>query len=306
MNEQDYIEKWLNGTLTEAEKVAFENTKAYQSIIKIDNALQSFKAPELNTQETFYHLQQKMRSTKSVRTVTMPWLQTLMKIAAVLVLMVGAYVFFISYPSTTVATAASEKVSIYLPDSSAVTLNALSEISYKPKRWALRRAVSLKGEAFFKVAKGSRFDVETSAGNVTVLGTQFTVKNRPEYFEVVCYEGLVRVTWGEKRVELPPFKIFRVIKGSISPIENISETTASWLSNESAFESVPFAEVLKEFERQYNITITTKNIDLKQSFTGRFVHSDLLLAIRSISIPLNLRYEIDSSQKNVELSGETQ
>jgi ferric-dicitrate binding protein FerR (iron transport regulator) len=146
--------------------------------------------------------------------------------------------------------------------------------------------------------------VETSAGTVTVLGTQFKVKNRANYFEAVCYEGLVQVTSTGKTIKLSPAKMFRVINGAVASDENSTEKLPSWLSNESSFESVPFTEVLQEFERQYNVTITTKNVELNQLFTGRFVHSNLSLAIQSIAIPLNLTYEIDSSQKNVVLSRE--
>ena len=71
---------------------------------------------------------------------------------------------------------------------------------------------------------------------------------------------------------------------------------------ERAFESVPFLEVINEFERQYNVTITTKNVDGDQLFTGRFVHSNISLALKSISIPLDLTYVIDETKKTVVLS----
>ena len=47
-------------------------------------------------------------------------------------------------------------------------------------KWKNERSVNLDGEGFFKVAKGSKFDVETSAGTVSVVGTQFNVKNRKD------------------------------------------------------------------------------------------------------------------------------
>ena len=67
-------------------------------------------------------------------------------------------------------------------------------LKYASNKWDKKRRVRLEGEAFFKVAKGSTFTVDTKTGSVKVLGTQFNVKNRIGFFEVVCYEGLVGVT----------------------------------------------------------------------------------------------------------------
>jgi ferric-dicitrate binding protein FerR (iron transport regulator) len=304
MSEQEYIEKWLNNELSEEENSAFEKTNAYESVVKLSKALEAFKAPDFNTQEEFKQLLVKKNSLKSARIVPLPWLQPLMRVAAVLIVLIGVYFIFLSNPSTTITTLASEKSEFLLPDSSSVSLNASSSLLYHPKGWDQKRLVSLDGEAFFKVAKGSKFDVVTNTGTVTVLGTQFNVKSRTNYFEVVCYEGLVQVTSANKTIKLTPTKMFRIVNGIITQDENLSEKLPGWLANESSFESVPFSEVLQEFERQYNLHITTKNVDLNLLFTGRFVHSNLSLAIQSVAIPLNLTYEIDSSQKNVVLSRE--
>jgi ferric-dicitrate binding protein FerR (iron transport regulator) len=198
----------------------------------------------------------------------------------------------------------AEKTDLFLPDSSKVTLNAFSEASFQAYTWKRKRQVKLAGEAFFKVKKGSKFDVVTEAGTVTVLGTQFNVKVRKDYFEVICYEGMVEVRSAGKVIKLPPTKVFRTVKGLITPNDHTTEIAPAWLRNESSFESVPFNEVIEEFERQYHTTISTKNINGDQLFTGRFIHSDISLALKSISIPLNLKYEVSGDGKNVVLSGE--
>ena len=122
---------------------------------------------------------------------------------------------FFSKDLTTIETMASEKTTVTLPDNSTAQLNSKSEISYSEKKWDKKRTVNLKGEAYFKVAKGSKFDVKTTAGIVSVHGTQFNVKNRKNYFEVKCFEGLVGVeidgdiaryaTLGNNRVSTLPF-----------------------------------------------------------------------------------------------------
>lgn len=304
MDIKEYTEKWLNGTLGDNERILFEQTQEYKSLNRLSKAVTAFKAPEYDMQEEFQRLQSRKASGERAKVVAMPWLKPLLRIAAVLVLMAGGYLVFLSNPATTIDTLAAEKTKIFLPDSSEVTLNAFSKISYHAGHWGRKRLVTLDGEAFFKVAKGSRFDVETNAGTVTVLGTQFNVKSRKDYFEVICYEGLVKVESAGKIVKLLPFKMFRKIKGVIAPYENTTEVSPGWVLNESSFESVPFAEVIEEFERQYSVTISTKNVDLDKLFTGRFSHSNFIMALESISIPLNLKYKITGDQKIVALSGE--
>jgi ferric-dicitrate binding protein FerR (iron transport regulator) len=106
------------------------------------------------------------------------------------------------------AAANGEMYAFSLPDQSQVLLNAGSQASFKSWDWSSNRAVSLQGEAYFKVAKGQKFTVETNLGSVTVLGTQFNVKARDNRFEVTCYEGKVqRSLSNEEQIILPGQRI---------------------------------------------------------------------------------------------------
>ena len=60
--------------------------------------------------------------------------------------------------------------------------------------------------------------------------------------------------------------------------------------DESSFKSIPLRFVLAELERQYNLEISTENIDLNQSFTGSFSNTNLNLALQSISTPYQIAY----------------
>jgi transmembrane sensor len=304
MSNPEYIEKWLNGTLSDEEKLIFEQTEEYKSLERLSKALPLFKAPDFDIPSEFQHLQATKHSGRMAKSVTMSWLKPLVRVAAVLILMAGVYFIFLSNPVTTITTQASEKSELFLPDSSAVRLNASSTLTYHKRNWESKRQVTLQGEAYFDVAKGSTFDVETEKGIVTVLGTQFNVKVRAHYFEVVCYEGLVQVKSSLTEIKLEPGRMLRIVNGVIAPGDHTVEPSPAWLAQESAFESVPIAEVFAEFERQYNVTLTTENVNLNQLFTGRFVHTDIHLALKSISIPLDLKYEIDEAKKTVVLSGE--
>ena len=303
MKNEDYIKKWLEGTLTEDEKRRFEESGDYNSLDKLSKALPAFKAPEYDVAKELLRLE-KARSSEieTGKVVSMKWMKPLLRVAAVFILLSIGYVFFVRDSLTTIRTFASEKTEVLLPDSSFVMLNAGSELVYPKKKWNKERTVTLDGEGFFKVAKGSRFDVETQSGVVSVLGTEFNVKNRDGYFEVICYEGLVQVQSRQQTVKLRPNHMFRIINSVATTEELTSQVSPSWLEGESSFKSIPLKYVIKEFERQYDVSVTTGDVDLNQYFTGAFVHNDMILALKSITLPVNISYQVEAN-KQVILSG---
>lgn len=301
MNKEYYIQGWLNGTLTEEESKAFVSMPEYQDLVELTGAVSSFKAPDFPVEVQLEQLKAIRRA--KPRELGTNWTKFMLRVAASVLIIISGYFLFFGDNSTSVQTNAQEKMALDLPDASKVVLNAQSQISYNKKKWGHQRSLDLKGEAYFKVTKGSRFDVRTTAGLITVLGTQFNVKARDNYFEVICYEGLIRVRSQDQEFELSPNQMLQIINKSVTQ-RNIDEVLApGWIGDESSFQSVPFTEVVKELERQYNVVITTNNVDLTQLFTGYFTHADIALALKSICFPLNLTYEITDDQ-HIVLSGE--
>ena len=150
------------------------------------------------------------------------------------------------------------------------------------------------------MAKGSQFDVHTTAGIVSVLGTQFKVKDRDNLFEVICYEGSVRVSYQSEETILKPGDSFLLLNGKIIAREKEKALTPSWLNNESYFGSIPLGYVLNELERQYDVSIDASGINKSQLFTGSFVHSDLNMALKSITLAFNLNYSVDNDTVRIE------
>ena len=143
MSNEEYIQKWLEGTLSEEEKSVFAQREEYTSLEKLSKAIVSFKAPEFNVQGELQRLQSKKALGKKAKVVAMPWLRPLLQAAAVLIAVAGGFLFFMPAPVTTVKTLAAEKTELYLPDSSAVTLNAFSKIIYWQKSWTKNRHVEI-------------------------------------------------------------------------------------------------------------------------------------------------------------------
>lgn len=290
MDQNEYIKKWVAGTLSEEEKELFEQTEEYQHLEKLSDSLLAFKAPEYDVETALLQLKEKVPQTNAMN---VSWRKPLFwAAAAVFVGVIGVYFYFLTNSVTVIETQAAETTEVILPDSSLVVLNALSRISYDKDDWESERQIKLEGEAFFKVRPGSTFSVISAPGVVTVLGTEFNVKNRKDLFEVICYEGLVKVQTLHKSEKLSAGHLFRIVNDELKKDTAVEEKTPDWLLNQSSFESVPFIHVVEEFERQYNVSVELKDVDVNQLFSGKFSHSDISVALKSISYPLNLDYQI--------------
>ncbi len=285
MQREELIRKWLDNELEPKELKLFKGLDDYEDLLRISDGIQGFKPNAFDTDAELNKLQKAIELKNQQKS----WLKPLIAIAAAVVILFGIYHSF-ALQETQVATLASQKQELQLPDNSNVSLNALSSLSFNEKEWDTEREVQLQGEAFFKVEKGSTFNVKTATGLVTVVGTQFTVKERDDLFEVVCYEGVVRVDHLGQTIVLKKGERYLKIHGMTTSKTEITELNPSWVDNISSFKSMPFNFVLAEFERQYDITFIEKDIDSKLLFTGSFIHDDMDVALKSITLPLNLKY----------------
>lgn len=293
MDKDSLMEKWLKEALNDAEKEMFSKLDdAKLSEYIIENA-QHFKASHVSKSDDFNTFKTRYKSSKkSVKNLN--GFSPLLKIASVVVIGLSIYFAFFSNTPTHIETLAGEKSAIELPDHSKVELNALSSIEFNTRNWDDNRFLKLDGEAYFRVAKGKTFDVQTESGIVTVVGTQFNVKQRENYFEVRCFEGIVKVTSDTITRKLLAGDVYQILNGKFTQ-GKIVASAPKWRENRSEFEAIPIKEVLSELERQYNIQVTFKNINTNRLFTGEFVHNNLENALIAITLPMNMTYELSSS-----------
>ena len=293
--QENYLAKWLNGDLRGQALTEFEKSDVYASYQRIADVSKDLKAPDFDA-DTAYSALRNRRELEGKKVVKLhPFKSFLRVAAAAAVLMVGGYIYLNTFEES-ISTSFAESKKISLPDASEVTINADSKLSYSKNKWQDTRNVNLDGEAFFKVAKGKRFTVATAAGKISVLGTQFNVENRDGFFEVTCFEGLVSVQFNEMKVKLKAGKSFVAINGEIADVGVQAESEPSWIHDESSFKSVPLQFVLDEFERQHDIAVATRDIDLTQLFTGSFSNSDSGLALKSISVPSQIKFKFEGDK----------
>tara|TARA_R110002051_G_scaffold64139_1_gene116735 strand:- start:14433 stop:15344 length:912 start_codon:yes stop_codon:yes gene_type:complete len=293
--QDNYLAKWLNDELNEAELVEFKKSEAYETYKKIKESSSKLVSPDFDMDKAWNTLEQHKTEATPKVFVLSPFKKFLRVAAVIAVLLTGSF-FYLSTLNESYTTAYAENKSITLPDSSEVILNAESELSFSDKKWDSNRNIDLKGEAYFKVAKGKKFTVETSEGLVTVLGTQFNVETREDYFEVTCFEGLVSVTINGEETKLPAGNSLLAINGKSTMSKALVNGEPTWLSKESSFKSIPLHYVLDELQRQFNIEVNAKDIDTAQLFTGSFSNENLDLALKSISVPLQIKFNLDGNK----------
>ncbi|AXT52684.1 DUF4974 domain-containing protein [Aquimarina sp. BL5] len=301
MEKDNFLGRWLADDISEEEKKEFENSKDYLAYKDILKSVEKFERPAFDIEKGLENQKEYNKTYKatSKSKVLKPrfWLYTA---AAVIVILIGLRTVF--FTTTEVYTEMAETKTLTLPDNSLVTLNADSSVEYDKKSFEKNRIIHLKGEAFFDVAKGSSFTVQTKNGDITVLGTEFNVYSRNKLLEVDCFEGKVKVTNSKQAIILTPGKSVRSNIEGVLDSKEIKESKPNWMSGKSTFSQVTLKHLIEELERQYDVQITTNsNVDLNRLFSGFFVHNDLDKALKTCFDPMNIKY-ILNSPKEISLS----
>jgi len=286
------LHKYLNGEATVEEISQLKAHPEFASYLKIAEATRKFEAPNFMDAENLTAIHNSIKKQPKVRSINS--LQRFMRIAALFAVVIATYVF-VSNRDTKIVTQIAEHETFELPDHSEVTLNAMSKITFNKKDWKKERALTLEGEAFFKVEKGEKFQVNTPQGSVAVLGTQFNVYVRGHQFYVQCYEGLVSVNFNGNDIKVPAGSYAQIENNQLLALTKAEGTAPSWVDFESSFSEASLEAVLNELERQYPITVKNKTI-AENKFTGSFTHKNLEVALRSICEPLQLEFKIDDDE----------
>lgn len=207
---------------------------------------------------------------KAAPVIRMSWRQ--LAAVAVLFILVGL-TGFLRFYSETIRSSVGEHLVVTLPDGSTVELNAQSSVKFHPYWWSFARKVQFEGEGFFKVAKGERFTVSSSAGRTMVLGTSFNIFSRGADYKVTCYTGSVRVVSRRtnENIILKPNDHVELEKSGRLKIRPHYEAERStlWIKNMFEFTATPLHLVFEEVERQYGIKLTTRGT-LDETYTGNF------------------------------------
>jgi len=296
----DFLAKWADKSLPEEEQASFDKTKEGKLLKTVLKGTDLLEVPAYDKDKVFANTQSLIKPNRSIRKN-----QNLFKwsyaVAASVALLIVMNLFLFNTDQS-YKTNFGEQLAVVLPDSSEVVLNAKSEIDYNIKDWKRNRKVNLKGHAFFRVNKGSDFIVQTDHGNVYVLGTKFTVNSIDSIFEVICFEGKVKVEHGKFKEIISKGQALRYVNSKLDQW-NVESSTPFWIIDESSFVNAPLRHVILALEKQYNISINAENIDQNIQFTGGFTHTDLAIALKSVFDAFDIKYTYSSTNsKQVILS----
>lgn len=159
-----------------------------------------------------------------------------------------------------------QRANITLSDGTNVWLNACSEMTYPASFTQDTRNVSLKGEAYFDVSKDAKhpFVVQTKSCDIKVLGTKFNVQAEELdcEFSTALLEGSIELTNKVKsgsKIRLSPmqkaeWRNSEMVVDSIRSLDNYR-----WKEGLICFENIRFTDLMKRFEKTYDIRIVIQN-----------------------------------------------
>jgi transmembrane sensor len=201
--------------------------------------------------------------------------------AAVLVglLAFGGYSIYQKSMITVIRTAYGESRTLFLPDSTKITLNANSLVRFSAADFENhQREVYLDGEAFFSVVHKStneNFKVHTSELEVEVLGTRFDVNSRRGSTKVVLEEGKVKLDMNrsdlQQKLVMKPGEYVEVSKVSKVVQRRTVNTNEylSWRNNVLEFNGTALREIANLIEDVYGYRVVFADETLaERKFTG--------------------------------------
>ncbi len=194
---------------------------------------------------------------------------------------------------------AGQRVQLELSDGTQVWLNARTKIEYPAAFVGKDRRVKLDGEAYFQVAKNASkpFIVQTSKGDVEVLGTKFNVESYSDdnTFTTALMEGAVKVTAGGYQCNLKPNQMAYLKDGKIrvAPIEDYNPYR--WREGIISFKNETFPDIIHEFEKYYGVEFRIENKTvMSYRCSGKFRHSDgVQYALRVLQKDVDFKFTRD-------------
>lgn len=232
------------------------------------------------------------------------WIREAMKIAAVIAItLIGTYTYNKYNPKEEllamqkITVPAGQRINLELSDGTVIWLNSRSTIQYPASFTGKNRTVQLNGEAYFEVAHNIQkpFIVETTKGNVEVLGTKFNLEAYADNnsFVTSLMEGSVKVTSGTKELLIKPDEMAILEHGQLraTPIEDYN--VYRWKEGLICFKNETFVNIMTKFETCYGVTIKIENEKVQNlRYTGKFRQSDgISYALRVLQKDVKFTFE---------------
>lgn len=192
---------------------------------------------------------------------------------------------------------------IILPDGTHVWLNASSSITFPSQFSGNERRVSVKGEAYFEVAKNpdKPFYVSTSRSEIRVLGTHFSVMDYENEYKskTTLLEGSVKISSGKESKILKPNE--QAIIDNNKNLNKIYLDNAlkevAWKDGYFEFKNDSLASVMRQLERWYDVDVLLDpKIKDGEDYTGKIPRNINLREVMSILNYSGLQIKIEDKK----------
>lgn len=172
---------------------------------------------------------------------------------------------------------------IQLEDGTRVWLNADSEMEFPSIFSGEDRIVSIKGEAYFEVAKDPShpFIVKVNGTEIEALGTAFNINTHllDKKVKTILTEGKIRVSEGGQNKTIVAGHATISGQGKIEVNKADLEEALSWKEGYFYFDSKDLKEILGEISRWYAIDIDIQRTLTNDHFKGGLKRSSSITTV---------------------------
>jgi len=303
------IEKILSGTATDLEKEYFntwlseseQNRAKYEELKllfeKFDRTYCKVQFDE-DAAKTRIRLKIKERQIHTRKTKTLWWYTA----AASIILLIGLSFFLnngIGIKSDSFVYSTNNNVKeIILSDGSHIWLNSNSNLQVPKVFSKKQRKVTLRGEAYFEIARDETKPFRILTGNTIteVLGTTFNINmdTLTGDVSVIVNSGRVAFCKSDQQSEksiLNPNDMGQYLESTnqIRLSSNTNKNFISWKTGVLTFLDTPLEQVCKELSKLYKKNVNVDAPISGVSLTGSFRNEKLEDILKTIELTLNVK-----------------
>jgi ferric-dicitrate binding protein FerR (iron transport regulator) len=200
----------------------------------------------------------------------------------------------------TITTPGGTHYQLTLPDGTLVWLNAQSSLTFPTIFEKEQRTITLKGEAYFEVAKASTpFYVNAGGNEVAVLGTHFNVMAYADAatFETTLLEGAVQVKHGTLQQRLNPGEQ-AVVTDEIKIKQVNTDAVVAWKEGLFLFDNTSMDDAMQQIKRWYNVEVVYQGAKPAIEFTGVLPRSSSVMEVLNLleSSAEGVHFEVDNNK----------
>lgn len=192
-----------------------------------------------------------------------------------------------------------------LPDGTKVWLNAASSLIFPARFSGNVREVSLKGEAYFEVAKNEKmpFHVRLDRMDVEVLGTHFNVMAYDDEpaIKTTLLEGSVKLSNGKSQKILKPGQegVLGVTDHFVVRTANMEQAMA-WKNGLFIFDDEDMPSIARKLSRWYNVSVADERKDKTLTYTGSISkHQYVSEVLKMLELTGTLHYKIENKRVTI-------